>query len=247
LTPVEIGFGGNADDDRFYRQACFGRSATRGIGRAIAEAFIEAGARVALHGSYNESVDRLANELGKSNSVVTAPGSIATIDGCRRVVEAALTGLCGLDVLINNAGRWNFATVEVADGVACRFGGVRPYFICPGVVNGIACGRRVAMLYWPGRHFLCRHCYRLGHASQIEDPWERALRRANKIQQRLGGEPGMAALLPARPKGMWRRTYGRLSELAFEAEIIADDAFVLRAERLLARINTRNRKRSLRL
>ena len=52
--------------------------ATRGIGRAIAEAFIEAGARVALHGSCNESVDRLANVLGKSNSVVTAPGSIAT-------------------------------------------------------------------------------------------------------------------------------------------------------------------------
>ena len=92
--------------------------ATRGIGRAIAEAFIEAGARVALHGSCNESVDRLANVLGKSNSVVTAPGSIATIDGCRRVVEAALTGLGGLDVLINNAGRWNFATVEVADGKA---------------------------------------------------------------------------------------------------------------------------------
>jgi hypothetical protein len=27
--------------------------------------------------------------------------------------------------------------------VACRFGGERPYFVCPGVVNGTACGRRV--------------------------------------------------------------------------------------------------------
>ena len=26
----------------------------------------------------------------------------------------------------------------------CRFGGARPYFVCPGIVNGIACGRRVA-------------------------------------------------------------------------------------------------------
>jgi hypothetical protein len=42
--------------------------------------------------------------------------------------------------------------------VACRFGGARPYFICPGVVNGIACGRRVAKLHRPGRCFLCRHC-----------------------------------------------------------------------------------------
>ena len=32
----------------------------------------------------------------------------------------------------------------------CRFGGTRPYFICPVVVNGIACGRRVAKLHGPG-------------------------------------------------------------------------------------------------
>jgi hypothetical protein len=32
----------------------------------------------------------------------------------------------------------------------CRFGGAPPYFICPGVVNGIACGRRVAKLHRPG-------------------------------------------------------------------------------------------------
>jgi hypothetical protein len=43
----------------------------------------------------------------------------------------------------------------------CRFGGTRPYFICPGVVNGVTCGRRVGKLYGPGRYFLCRHCYRL--------------------------------------------------------------------------------------
>jgi hypothetical protein len=28
----------------------------------------------------------------------------------------------------------------------CRFGGARPYFICPGVANGVTCGRRVTML-----------------------------------------------------------------------------------------------------
>jgi hypothetical protein len=127
--------------------------------------------------------------------------------------------------------------------VACRFGGARPYFICPGVVNGIACGRRVAKLHGPGRYFLCRHCYRLGHASQIEDSWDLALRRANKVRQRLGGEPGMAAPFPARPKGMWRRTYDRLRERAFEAEMIADEAFALRAARLLARIDSPKHKR----
>jgi hypothetical protein len=35
--------------------------------------------------------------------------------------------------------------------VPCRFGGSRAYFICPGVVNGIACWRRVVKLHGPGR------------------------------------------------------------------------------------------------
>ena len=26
-------------------------------------------------------------------------------------------------------------------GMPCRFGGARPYFVCPGVINGIVCGR----------------------------------------------------------------------------------------------------------
>ena len=109
--------------------------------------------------------------------------------------------------------------------VSCPLGGSRPYFVCPGVVNGIACGRRVAKLYEPGRYFLCRHCYRLAQASQSEGAWDRALRRANKIRIRLGGEPGMAAPFPKRPKGMWRRTYERLYETVIEAELAADDLF----------------------
>ena len=130
--------------------------------------------------------------------------------------------------------------------VPCRFGGVRPYFVCPGIVNGIACGRRVVKLHGPGRYFLCRHCYRLAHASQGEGTWDRTLRRANKIKQRLSGDPGMAAPFPPKPKGMWRRTYDRLRERALEAEMRADEAFGLQAERLLARIDNPKRKRRFR-
>ena len=125
----------------------------------------------------------------------------------------------------------------------CRFGGSRPYFVCPGVVNGSVCNRRVAKLHGPGRYFLCRHCYRLAHASQSESAWDRALRRASKMKQRLGGDPGLTAALPLKPKGMWRRTYERLREQAFDAEMLADEAFVLGAQRLLATIDDTKRKR----
>jgi hypothetical protein len=107
----------------------------------------------------------------------------------------------------------------------------------------VACGGRVAKLHGPRHYFLCRHCYRLAYASQSEGAWDRALRRANKIRQRLGGDPGMAAPFPQKPKGMWQRTYERLYEKAFEAETLADEAFSLRAQRLLARVDSPKRKR----
>ena len=124
--------------------------------------------------------------------------------------------------------------------VPCRFGGSRPYFICPGVVNGVACRRRVAKLYGPGRYFLCRHCYRLTHASQNEGEWERALRRTDKIRMRLEGKPGMALPFPERPKGMWWRTYLRLRWRALQAE----EEAVVRLERRLGRLRDGTRKRS---
>jgi hypothetical protein len=92
----------------------------------------------------------------------------------------------------------------------CRFGGTRPYFICPGVINGIACSRRVVMLYADGTYYFCRKCYRLKYSSQYENSWNRAMIRANKIRERLGGDFGVDSLLPPRPKGMSHRTYERL-------------------------------------
>ena len=85
----------------------------------------------------------------------------------------------------------------------CNFGGERPWFVCPGA----GCGRRVAILYGPGKYFLCRHCYDLRYESQREDKKDRALRRAQKIRQRLGGSANMLEPFPNKPKGMHHDTY----------------------------------------
>jgi hypothetical protein len=88
----------------------------------------------------------------------------------------------------------------------CNFGGERPWFVCPEAV----CGRRVAVLYGPGRYFLCRHCYDLSYRSQREDSMYGALRRAQKIRERLGGSANMTEPFPEKPKGMHWKTYERL-------------------------------------
>lgn len=91
----------------------------------------------------------------------------------------------------------------------CHYGNQRPYFRCPGVINGRHCGRRVGKLFSGGRYFLCRHCYRVGYSSQSEARYDRMLRRANKLRMALGGEPGTAHWIAPKPKGMWQRTYQR--------------------------------------
>ena len=102
---------------------------------------------------------------------------------------------------------------------------------------------RSAKLHGPERYFLCRHCYHLAHASQSEGALDRTLRHANKIRQRLGGDPGMAARFPPKPKGMWWRTYNHLRAEVFEAEMDADEAIERRTERLLAQLDEPKRSR----
>ena len=77
---------------------------TRGIGRATVEAFLRAGARVAVNGSNEASVDRAMKDLDAGSRAVAVPGNLGDVVECQRVVEGAIAGLGGLDVLVNNAG-----------------------------------------------------------------------------------------------------------------------------------------------
>jgi hypothetical protein len=87
----------------------------------------------------------------------------------------------------------------------CGFGGRRVWWRCPAV----GCGRRVALLHG-GRVFACRQCNRPAYRSQLEADHDRASRRADKLRDRLGWEPGILNGSGTKPKGMHWRTFERL-------------------------------------
>ena len=115
----------------------------------------------------------------------------------------------------------------------CGFGGKRPWFRCE------YCGRRVIRLYVIGRVFACRHCHRLGYASQREVPHQRGLGRAQKIRRRLaGGADEPFGEFPHKPRGMHRRTYERwrrVHDVAEERSAIGLMGFVERLGRRSSR------------
>lgn len=77
---------------------------SRGIGRATAEAFLERGARVAINGRSKETVEATIKSLSSENKLVPALGDISTAKGCKSVVNSAISGLGGLDIVVNAAG-----------------------------------------------------------------------------------------------------------------------------------------------
>ena len=81
--------------------------ATRGIGLATARAFLGRGAKVAVHGRTQASVDRALAALGGGTGLAA---DLADLGACRRLIDEALAALGGLDILVNNA--------AVGDGAA---------------------------------------------------------------------------------------------------------------------------------
>ena len=77
---------------------------TRGIGRATVEAFLAAGARVAVNGRTEQSTNNALKELAADAAAVGCAGDIGLVEDCRRVVKMAVEAMDGLDVLVNNAG-----------------------------------------------------------------------------------------------------------------------------------------------
>ncbi|MBG0828357.1 SDR family oxidoreductase [Planomonospora sp. ID67723] len=87
----------------------FVTGASRGIGRAIAVAFAEAGADVALVSRSAESLAEVAKEVEAfGRRAVVIPCDLTDRDAAADAVRRAIEALGHLDVVVNNAGGSNF-------------------------------------------------------------------------------------------------------------------------------------------
>ena len=80
---------------------------SRGIGEAIARAFVAAGARVAIASRKLEGVEAVAASIAKehgSDRVRAVAAHTGKEDECVRLVREAITAFGKVDVLVNNAG-----------------------------------------------------------------------------------------------------------------------------------------------
>jgi NAD(P)-dependent dehydrogenase (short-subunit alcohol dehydrogenase family) len=77
---------------------------SRGIGRAIAEGFVHAGARVYICGRNARACDLAAQELAQHGHCVSLPANVGSVEGCRELAETFAEREEKLHVLVNNAG-----------------------------------------------------------------------------------------------------------------------------------------------
>jgi 3-oxoacyl-[acyl-carrier protein] reductase len=87
---------------KLARRTALVTGASRGIGRAIAQAYIAEGARVVVTGRDAGALDALVAELGDMAHPV--PGDLAAPETPDRLVAATLAHFGALDLLVNNAG-----------------------------------------------------------------------------------------------------------------------------------------------
>ena len=99
----------------FTEQRVLVTGGTRGIGRAVAEAFLAAGAHVAVNGRTAESTENAIAGRGGPPKLIAAPGDVATAGGCDGLVARAIEGLGGLDILVNSAGVGMTGKIEEID------------------------------------------------------------------------------------------------------------------------------------
>lgn len=103
----------------------------------------------------------------------------------------------------------------------CNFGGVRFWFQCP------QCSGRCARVFFNKRngYYACRQCVGITYYSQCEDEMDRAWRKQNKLEKKLGK-------YLIKPKGMHQSTHTRIFRKIRECELLREDLLYEYAKRL---------------
>jgi len=84
---------------------------SKGIGLAIARAFLKRGMQVAISGRNAEDLDHAATALGGGDKLLRVQADVRDASDAQRLVEETVRRFGGVDVLVNNAGVGRFANV----------------------------------------------------------------------------------------------------------------------------------------
>ncbi len=77
---------------------------SRGIGKMIAEGFVEAGASVYISSRKADVCEEVAAELSKKGTCIAVPADLSREEESRRLADEMTTRVDRLDILVNNAG-----------------------------------------------------------------------------------------------------------------------------------------------
>lgn len=77
---------------------------SRGIGKMIAQGFVEQGAKVYITARKADVCDETAEELSKLGECISLPHDLSTVDGCREFAKMVEGKDSAVDILVNNAG-----------------------------------------------------------------------------------------------------------------------------------------------
>jgi 3-oxoacyl-[acyl-carrier protein] reductase len=96
---------------QFREQRALITGGSEGIGKALAAAFVERGARVAIMARRKEPLEKTAKAIG----ALAIPGDVSIEADTTRAVETTVRELGGLDILINNAAIGYFSPITEID------------------------------------------------------------------------------------------------------------------------------------
>jgi short-subunit dehydrogenase len=90
--------------------------ASSGIGRALSVALAESGCHLVLAArSTDKLVDLVRSLGGKENKIIAVSGDVTVDEDRKRIVQAAIEQLGGIDLLINNAGIASWGQFDTSD------------------------------------------------------------------------------------------------------------------------------------